>query len=641
MPDTSNNPPPQPSARSVIVTGAGGYLGSAIRNALTRHGWEVFAMSRATGPGLIDYDRLGEVLPRARALVHCAAVTQWFDDSGQIRKINEDWPVELYQLAAKASLEAMVFLSSLAGGGLWPIRGALTETPLVDLRPGRMSDYALSKAAAERRLMKQSGPTRLVILRTGLVYDAQRWPIRRPQHPVESPDQRLPLVHRDNVCRSVAGVLTDERASGIYHLVDPHQPYTRQLCRRLGVEIGRTGPVKRRLLPPARWVKAIFGSHLHPIRKARWATDLARRNRTYCAAGLAGLGLAPAATPANQLPDPPTSPPSGPLPPMRTALIGAGRWARVLAARWAPSRSLQFRGVCDPNVQSGDLPRGLAGLALHADLQDLLRADHYDAAILCTPNHLHADQIEQLAGQVPALYVEKPLVSSGSQLERVRQAAEASGCFILAGHGLSRSTTGRAIANWLGKAGRVRKARLVRSLRADYPADDWRCDPAKCPGGVLAQLGIHLLDLAVANLGELEIVCVSPHRRGDGGQIWSASLRARAGDAAIEMYTALADRDRLEVHIEADHGALLATQHKLWWNLRGQTHSRSACWQDAPDALLARLHRAWWDLRGGLDPHSLAVARAFDQVLQRAGHLPSRTPDSPRRLQPTRERIGA
>ncbi len=607
----------EPQKQRVILTGAGGYLGLAAWEYLAAAGQEVLALSRRKGPNLLGYQQLPDLLGSAWAMVHCAAVTDWFDSNGSMMQINRDWPVDLYRQAVQAGLESFVFISSVSAAGLEPDGTCVLETPLERRKTRRLSDYALAKASAERRLLAEPGDTRLVILRMGLIYDRDRLPISPPVVKLQAPDQRLPLVHVDNASSAILQAIANPHAQGIFNVVDPEQPYTQQLCRRLGIAIELRRPILRRLLPAARVVRSFLTRGPAGPGRARWADDLARRNRTYCTSRAVGqLAARPEVRLAQALPARGEQTLPENAPPLRTVLVGAGAWARTLLAEARATGGFDIRAICDPAPKLSR--RDLRGARLYPDLERMLSRDHFDAALICTPNHLHAEQIEQLAGQVPALYVEKPLVASTGELDRVARLADDRGTFLMAGHGLSRSTTGREIQQWLDSAGTASKLRLVRTLQADYEPGNWRCDPHLCPGGVIAQLGVHLLDLAIAWLGPVNLRAFSGHCRSDTGQIWRAGLRGQAGPAALEMYVALGDRNRLEVQAEVPGGLLIAAADKLQWNLHGRTAAGPARWDDATGPLLDRLRSAFWAMETGIDPHSLAVAQAFEQALSLA-----------------------
>jgi predicted dehydrogenase len=254
----------------------------------------------------------------------------------------------------------------------------------------------------------------------------------------------------------------------------------------------------------------------------------------------------------------------------------------------------------------------------------MLDGRHFDAAVLCTPNTLRAAQVAQLAPHVRALYVEKPLASSSRQLDQIATTADAVGAFVLAGHGLSSTSAAGRIAQILAQAGTVLSARLVRTLSADYPCEDWRSDPRRCPGGVIAQLGLHLVDLAARLLGPVRIASVSTKPRARTGQIWSAGIAAQAGMVPVDMYCAFAQRDCLELIFRTPRGEIRATDSSISWTSGDAARTAPLDWNDAAAGLASRLHAAWWDLRAGVDAHSHAVAETFNSVLDKAGAIDRR-----------------
>jgi predicted dehydrogenase len=134
-------------------------------------------------------------------------------------------------------------------------------------------------------------------------------------------------------------------------------------------------------------------------------------------------------------------------------------------------------------------------------------ADHHaligrvDAALVATPNHTHADiTCDLLAGGVHVL-CEKPMATTRAEVDCMLEAASRCGRRLMAGHCLRFSPNLAMLkriieAGWLGEIIEMSGA-LGGPYEASARRTDFRRQKACAGGGVLVDLGVHLIDLAV------------------------------------------------------------------------------------------------------------------------------------------------
>ena len=111
---------PTPShAKTCLVTGASGYLGSRVKAALQQRGWRVVELTRKPDPGdhtkhfVLGEDVSPDIFSRARALVHCAydfKQLSWDD----IHRVNVAGSEKLLRAARSAKIENIVYISSIS-----------------------------------------------------------------------------------------------------------------------------------------------------------------------------------------------------------------------------------------------------------------------------------------------------------------------------------------------------------------------------------------------------------------------------------------------------------------------------------------------------------------------------------------------
>ena len=172
----------------VLVTGAMGFVGSAVRNRLQCEGdVQVTAAVRESNafPGSRErFVAVGDIGPEtdwSRALqgvdvvVHLAARAHVLNDNhidplAEFRRVNVQGAVRLLRQAIDNRVKRFVFISSIGVNGNCTTTQAFSERST----PAPHADYALSKLEAEHALkaMAASSNIELVIIRPPLVYAA-------------------------------------------------------------------------------------------------------------------------------------------------------------------------------------------------------------------------------------------------------------------------------------------------------------------------------------------------------------------------------------------------------------------------------------------------------------------------------------
>ncbi len=263
--------------RRVVVTGATGFIGSALLRALeATHAWDVRGTTR--GPETNDPRRsnlvsVGDLaadtnwrtaLEGATAVVHTAARVHMMDDRAcdsmpEYRRMNVESTLNLARQAVASGLRQFVFLSSIkVNGDSTPIDRPFTA----DDKPRPNGAYAVSKYEAEeglRQIGKETG-LKVTIVRPVLVYgpgvranflSMMRWVDRGIPLPFGSIRNARSLVALDNLVDLIGKCLLHPMASGqTFLLSDGEDLSTPELLRRTASAMGRP----TRLMPVPEFV---------------------------------------------------------------------------------------------------------------------------------------------------------------------------------------------------------------------------------------------------------------------------------------------------------------------------------------------------------------------------------------------------
>lgn len=223
-------------SRVALVTGATGFIGSHLVEALLARGWRVRCLVRKASVlrwlptddvSLINGDigLPGDDLERAvrnvSVVFHLAGVTSAIDESAYVN-VNVEGTRNVVVAMQKAAPKAlMVFCSSLAAGGPSTAKRPVNETD----EPSPVSAYGRSKLTAER-IVAESGLEFLTV-RPPAVYGprdtdilaAFRLAARGLALRVAPEGQRLSLIHAEDLARGLACAAETE-GRGLYYMTD-------------------------------------------------------------------------------------------------------------------------------------------------------------------------------------------------------------------------------------------------------------------------------------------------------------------------------------------------------------------------------------------------------------------------------------
>lgn len=220
----------------------------------------------------------------------------------------------------------------------------------------------------------------------------------------------------------------------------------------------------------------------------------------------------------------------------RLGVLGAGWIGRHRLQAMVEADVADVVGVAEPADEAAVEALALAPDAVRVNDLDALLALGLDGLVIATPSALHADQSIQALEAGAAVFCQKPLGRTASEVEAVVTAARRADRLLSVDLSYRFTTGMTAVREQArsGALGRVFAADLVFH-NAYGPDKPWFYDPALSGGGCVVDLGVHLVDLALWTLDWPEVAEV----RADlfaGGRPWSLEA-AGVEDYAVAALT--------------------------------------------------------------------------------------------------------
>lgn len=251
----------------VLVTGATGFVGSHLVEALVGRGAAVRALVRRTSDvsllerlgveryegGLEDPAALARAVEGVDIVFHLAAVTQARSDA-EYERANADGTRRLLEAIAAADPRPrrLVYLSSLAAVG------PSTDGRPVDRgsEPRPLTTYGRTKLLGEQACSAIEDSVEVVVLRAPAVYGPRDRDLLRFFRmaargivPIPSgPERRVQLVHVADLAEALAHAAAAPEASGVYHVAEPRAYAWHEVVDLIGKAVGRSARIVR--VPP-------------------------------------------------------------------------------------------------------------------------------------------------------------------------------------------------------------------------------------------------------------------------------------------------------------------------------------------------------------------------------------------------------
>jgi predicted dehydrogenase len=188
----------------------------------------------------------------------------------------------------------------------------------------------------------------------------------------------------------------------------------------------------------------------------------------------------------------------------RVALFGCG-WIQDFHARGVSAHpNGELVAVANHREESARAFAERHGVPrVTTDWEALARDPQVDAAIVATPNALHAPQAIALLEAGTHVLVEKPMAISVAECDRMIAAAASSGASLMVAHCWRFRAEVIALRDRVaaGDLGEIVKTRGY-GVHANWGPEGWFTDPELAGGGALPDMGVHAIDTARFLLGD-------------------------------------------------------------------------------------------------------------------------------------------
>lgn len=164
--------------------------------------------------------------------------------------------------------------------------------------------------------------------------------------------------------------------------------------------------------------------------------------------------------------------------------------------------------------------RGLRSCVVASDLQEMIAERQFDFAVVCSPPHMHVEQLRLLLDAGIPTLCEKPLALSATDARTVEKLAETNGVPVRIAHHLRHQTTYRLdpVMARVGCDREPREAFFEWSFAMNHsaPSATWKLDPNLNGLTSLSDAGSHCVDIAIGRFGPGDVRGATGRRHAGG-----------------------------------------------------------------------------------------------------------------------------
>jgi predicted dehydrogenase len=263
---------------------------------------------------------------------------------------------------------------------------------------------------------------------------------------------------------------------------------------------------------------------------------------------------------------------------IRIGMVGAGAIAQI--AHLPVLRKLkgvEIAGICDSDAaKARALAQRLGVGSWYTDVEDLLEFGSLDAALVCTPSHLHEAHVLAALAAGAHVVVERPIALTTAGVTRVLKAAEKAKRNVLVAMNHRFRSDVQAVHQFIagGELGEIATVRTGwHVFRAAKHQLGWRGRRGESGGGVLMDLGLPAIDLAIWVAGRPAVTRVSAFTRTSGqvDELASVQLYTETGASIFcdVSWRFVGDGERFWLDVQGTKGSAAIAPFKVFKEMHG------------------------------------------------------------------------
>jgi len=266
---------------------------------------------------------------------------------------------------------------------------------------------------------------------------------------------------------------------------------------------------------------------------------------------------------------------------IRIGMVGAGAIAQVAHLPvLRKMKGVEVAAVCDSDgAKARALSQRFGIPSSYTDIEEMFEIDQIDAAVICTPNHLHEDHVMAALAHGAHVVVERPIALTSTGVSRVLKAAEKAKRNVLVAMNHRFRSDVQAVHQFIdgGELGDVYTIRTGwHVFRAARQQLGWRSRRSESGGGVMMDLGLPMVDLAWWLAGRPVVERVSAHLFGSGqvDEIASAQLFCEKGRSIFcdVSWRYVGEGERFWCDVQGSKGSASISPFKVYKELHGTPH---------------------------------------------------------------------
>ena len=189
---------------------------------------------------------------------------------------------------------------------------------------------------------------------------------------------------------------------------------------------------------------------------------------------------------------------------LKWGLVGLGSLGQLLSPAFAAAHNGQLVACASRTYRQAEgFAREHRVARAYPSYRELVRDPEVEAVYVATPNHLHYPVVMAAAAAGKQVLCEKPMAPTTTEAEEMVDACRSAGVMLRIGFYLRFLPVVQAAASAVrdGRLGDVLELTVQRASGQGVLAT-WRQDLATAGAGVLADVGVHLVDIAQVVVGE-------------------------------------------------------------------------------------------------------------------------------------------